>query len=264
MAKVRVDNSGSSPGIEIRVPAIARGNDSNSGTVQSIMIGTPAVTSTGIDNSSTTPDIDTHLSTVASIGVHNIDVTPSTNVHASTTTGTAVDNNATVQGANIHTPAIPGSRVNNKDLKIMTLFKKNVLRVGDQWKFSFVFQTANGNVLVEKVGTVSDPALILYKALLLRHSLEVTGTSKSGGQPGFPNLRFPPGQYVFSDPARQDLTLRACTGPYDFCKAVLRAYGPIPSDATIRNKSWRSIRVLRNGQDLGTLADIRESCKYIS
>ena len=43
----------------------------------------------------------------------------------------------------------------NHRMKMDTLFGKDVFKVGDEWRFSFLVPTRTGNVLVEKDATVS-------------------------------------------------------------------------------------------------------------
>ena len=93
---------------------------------------------------------------------HNSGTAHGINVRTPATGGSRANKRGTAHVTNVRTPATGGARVNNKELKIVTLFQRGVLRVGDLWKFSFVFETTNGECLVQKVGTVSHVIVILH------------------------------------------------------------------------------------------------------
>lgn len=85
--------------------------------------------------------------------------------------------------------------------------------------------------------------------------LQVTGVAA-----GQPTVVFPTGQAKLSHPGRENVVLHNVTGPGQVVAAILDTDGRVKDPP--HGNAWKSIRVLRNNQDLGTLWDIRQAYHF--
>ena len=77
---------------------------------------------------------------------------------------------------------------------------------------------------------------------------------------GQPTVVFPTGQAKLSHPGRENVVLPNVTGPGQVVAAVLDTDGRVKDPP--HGNAWKSIRVLRDNQDLGTLWDIRQAYHF--
>jgi hypothetical protein len=77
---------------------------------------------------------------------------------------------------------------------------------------------------------------------------------------GQPTVVFPTGQAKLSHPGRENVVLPNVTGPGQVVAAILDTDGRVKDPP--HGNAWKSIRVLRNNQDLGTLWDIRQAYHF--
>lgn len=75
-----------------------------------------------------------------------------------------------------------------------------------------------------------------------------------------PTVVFPTGQAKLSHPERENVVLPKVTGPGQVVAAILDTDGRVKDPP--HGNAWKSIRVLRNNQDLGTLWDIRQAFHF--
>ena len=75
----------------------------------------------------------------------------------------------------------------------------------------------------------------------------------------YPIFRHAPGHHKTPGPGTgPDVVLGPRNGPQEFVQAMMATYGPIPGKTRGPwGKAWNSVRLFRNGQDLGTLNDVR-------
>ncbi|OAF63433.1 hypothetical protein VC83_00329 [Pseudogymnoascus destructans] len=123
----------------------------------------------------------------------------------------------------------------SSSIKFDDLVTRELIRPGD----IFLFQRTIGKVFIEKE--------IKF--------IEVQGS----GHKRVLQCSLPPGASKFSKGDEDIIT--EINGPERMCKAAVEADGRVEGKLPNGN-SWKTIRVLRNNQDLGTLWDIRQALHF--